>query len=121
MTAFLTAAAWWLVLWCPVARQPRERQIGALSGRPGTTMRAQGARPLDEIARRASRHGLRRRCGRTQRPSVPGIYGRIMSRIACATDMASEQACRFGAGVKSHRGYRTTQCTPMDRLWTGFE
>ncbi len=42
MTVFLTAAAWWLVLWCPVARQPQGRQIGAPSPSPGATTRARG-------------------------------------------------------------------------------
>ncbi len=99
MTAFLSAAAWWLVLWCSVARQPQGRQIGALSPRPGATIKAPRWRGFSTRSRkRASRHGLRRQCAR-------GVGARHLQQHYAAHCVRGGQGRGGGLPIRSRVKY----------------
>ena len=99
MNCIFRPPAWLFVLWCPVARQPQGREIGARYGRPwdhDEGPRDPEACRQDGDEERAAMLGDD--SAARPRASEPGIYSSIMPRIACETGMVAEEACRFGAG-----------------------
>ena len=97
MTAFLAAAAWPLVLWCSVARQPQGRQIGATSTRPGTTMRARGG----EAYRRDREKGRAAMVCDASLAGLSGVGAGHLRRHYASHYVREEHGLRTGLPIRS--------------------